>query len=89
MITNLNIGKDGRLGNQLYQYAALKSLSLENNYECVLPEINNTIWHGQVCLLQNFNLECKFEDTILIDNYYQEKSISDFDRSRHLLTAFK
>ena len=81
MITNLNIGKDGRLGNQLYQYAALKSLSLENNYECVLPEINNTIWHGQVCLLQNFNLKCKFEDTILIDNYYQEKSISDFDKN--------
>ena len=32
MITFLQLGKYGRLGNQLFQYAALKSLGLKKNY---------------------------------------------------------
>ena len=38
MITNINIGKYGRLGNQLYQYAAAFSLSKKLNTELWLPE---------------------------------------------------
>jgi hypothetical protein len=56
MITFINLGKYGRLGNQLYQYAALKSCSLKNKYICKIPDISNTYWHGQKCLLNNFQL---------------------------------
>lgn len=37
MITNLTIGKNGRLGNQIFQYAILKSISLKNGFDVVLP----------------------------------------------------
>ena len=37
MVTSIDIGENGRLGNQLFQYAAVKALALENNYDCVLP----------------------------------------------------
>jgi len=38
MITNINIGRYGRLGNQLYQYAAAFSLSKKLNTELWIPE---------------------------------------------------
>jgi hypothetical protein len=37
MITHKSIGYSGRLGNQMFQYAALKALSLETGFECLLP----------------------------------------------------
>ena len=33
MITFSQLGKHGRLGNQLFQYAALKGLSVKNGYD--------------------------------------------------------
>mgnify|MGYP003644091526 FL=1 len=57
MITFLQLGKHGRLGNQLFQYAALKSLGLKNDYEVKIPNPKIMTWHGQECLLDNFNLE--------------------------------
>jgi hypothetical protein len=55
MITNIHLGVDGRLGNQLFQYAALKSLSLHTGNECVLPNLTDRLWHGQSCLLDNLH----------------------------------
>jgi hypothetical protein len=40
MITNLSIGHNGRLGNQIFQYAILKCISFQNNYQVVLPKEN-------------------------------------------------
>lgn len=40
MITNLSIGHCGRLGNQIFQYAILKCISLKHGYEIVLPKEN-------------------------------------------------
>jgi|TARA_R100000455_G_C6272415_1_gene129184 hypothetical protein len=37
MITNLSLGRYGRLGNQIFQYAMLKAISVRNNQEIVLP----------------------------------------------------
>jgi hypothetical protein len=37
MITHNSIGYSGRLGNQMFQYAALKALSLETGFKCFLP----------------------------------------------------
>ena len=45
----------GRLGNQLYQYATLRSIGLKNNYNITI-NIDNFEWHGQKCLLNNFNI---------------------------------
>ena len=60
MITFLELGKYGRLGNQLFQYAALKSIALKNGYQCKIPNPEVMDWHGQKCLLSELNLEADF-----------------------------
>tara|TARA_R100001086_G_scaffold105190_1_gene52836 strand:- start:417 stop:1295 length:879 start_codon:yes stop_codon:yes gene_type:complete len=60
MITFLELGKHGRLGNQLFQYAALKGIALRNNYECKIPDPKQMMWHGQQCLLDQFNIESEY-----------------------------
>ena len=57
MITFSKLGELGRLGNQLFQYAALRGLSLKNNYEIFLPNLKIAEWHGQKCLLEEFNMK--------------------------------
>jgi hypothetical protein len=44
----------GRLGNQLFQYATLRSIGLKNNYNISIN--TNFEWHGQKCLLNHFNI---------------------------------
>jgi hypothetical protein len=41
MITNITIGHNGRLGNQIFQYAMLKVISLEHGYNIILPKENS------------------------------------------------
>ena len=49
------LGRCGRLGNQMFQLAAIKSLSLKNKSQAYLPEdIDTRITDGQNCLLQYF-----------------------------------
>jgi hypothetical protein len=49
------IGRCGRLGNQMFQLAALKALSLKNNSQVYLPEnLDTRVADGQNCLLHNF-----------------------------------
>jgi hypothetical protein len=81
MITFQQIGSYGRLGNQLFQYAILKSISLKKGYEIVLPNfINNKIWHNQPCLLNNFKLpSCRFEENIFYEQTYSEKNLRSYD----------
>ena len=59
MITMLNLGCNGRLGNQLFQYAALRSAGLSNNIEVKIPNQSSMYWHGQNSLLNRFNIEAK------------------------------
>lgn len=40
MITNLNIGYNGRLGNQMFQFASLIGIANKNNYEAFVPSQN-------------------------------------------------
>jgi len=56
MITNLILGADGRLGNQLFQYAALRALGLKNDYTVAIPDPKDREWHGQHCLLDEFRI---------------------------------
>ena len=60
MITFMDLGSYGRLGNQLFQYAALKSLGLKNNYEVKIPDPTSKTWHGQDCLLDQLNIDCDY-----------------------------
>ena len=72
MITFPQLGQVGRLGNQLFQYAALKGLGLRKNYTVKIPRFDDLIWHGQECLLKNFNLDVDFLDsTDKIKSIYQ------------------
>jgi hypothetical protein len=57
MITFNELGQYGRLGNQLFQYAALRALSLEKGYKISLPPLDNRVWHGQKCLLNSFKIK--------------------------------
>jgi hypothetical protein len=84
MITSFNLGTNGRLGNQLFQYAALKAVGLENNYEVKIPNPNSATWHGQECLLGNFNISSNFltrEDAASIKYIYNEQDHTKVDLS--------
>jgi hypothetical protein len=52
------LGRYGRLGNQLFQYASLKGIAAKCNLKPAIPELSNKNWHGQRCLLDEFRLEC-------------------------------
>lgn len=72
MITCKCIGSYGRLGNQFFQYAALKSLALKNNYELGIPFDGSH--HNQQCLLKYFNLDCKEIDKDFTNKFsYKEE----------------
>ena len=60
MITFSHLGSLGRLGNQLFQYAALKSVALDGGFSAKIPHPDNLFWHGQECQLKHFNLECEY-----------------------------
>ena len=82
MITFTQLGKYGRLGNQLFQYAALRGIALEKNLEAKIPDFNNSHWHGQKCVLDNFNLSLKKytqEDVNKLKYRYTERNPEGFD----------
>lgn len=60
MITFLELGRYGRLGNQMFQYAALKAIALDNGYECKIPDPKTMRWHGQECLLDELSIESSY-----------------------------
>jgi len=83
MITFVELGKYGRLGNQLFQYAALKSLGLKKGYEVKIPNLSYMFWHGQSCLLRNFDIEAEYltpEDYKKINFLYAESNVDLFDK---------
>ena len=47
MITFSKLGKYGRLGNQLFQYAILIVIREKIGYEIKLHDLSKTVWHGQ------------------------------------------
>lgn len=75
MITFENLGNLGRLGNQLFQYAALLGLAKKNGYEIKIPNPDNKNWHGQTSQLNEFNIEAKFltpDDRLNLKYSYNE-----------------
>lgn len=51
MITYSKLGRNGRLGNQMFQYAAARAASFNTNSIFAIPDNND--------LIQMFNLNCK------------------------------
>ena len=84
MVTFTELGRLGRLGNQLFQYAALRSLGLSKGYEVKIPNPSDCEWHGQRCLLGNFSLECDYlnrADVESIRHLYREPDINRYDKN--------
>lgn len=90
MITHKSIGYSGRLGNQMFQYAALKVISLLMKQPIILPDNTNIKQDGcfdftnnkwipyKLDLLDCFDLNCqigKIEgDEVVLDGYFQSYS---------------
>tara|TARA_R100000458_G_C8266411_1_gene241444 strand:+ start:399 stop:1283 length:885 start_codon:yes stop_codon:yes gene_type:complete len=82
MITSLSLGINGRLGNQLFQYAALRALGLKNNYEVKIPQPESRAWHGQECLLNYLNIEAEYlskDDMLKLKHRYLEPNYMVYD----------
>ena len=84
MITFLELGSFGRLGNQLFQYAALRALGLEKGYEVKIPNPSSKEWHGQKCFLEQFNITSPYvqqADLSSLEHLYTEKNPAEIDPS--------
>jgi hypothetical protein len=82
MVTFHKLGELGRLGNQLFQYAALKGLASKNGYSAKIPNPQTMNWHGQTCLLDRFNIECHYltkDDVNTLQNLYEEPNWQKYD----------
>jgi len=82
MITFHKLGELGRLGNQLFQYAALKGLATKKGYTVKIPDPSTMEWQGQKCLLDKFNLDCEYltdEDKKSIKIIYNEPTWQKYD----------
>ena len=84
MVTFHKLGELGRLGNQLFQYAALKGLASKNGYTAKIPNPNTMEWQGQRCLLDKFNLDCEYltdDDKKSIKHIYNELNWQTQDKN--------
>ncbi len=94
MITYLNLGNGGRLGNQMFQYATLLSVATKNGYEYGIPfENENNLYshldlntkqliYNSMDLLKAFNLSCNnVKDKTTFINKFNEKEGWKFDKS--------
>ena len=81
MVTFFELGRLGRLGNQLFQYAALRSLALERGYESKIPDPKTCTWHGQTSLLGELNIESSYlsqQDVGHIRHHYREPDYMNY-----------
>lgn len=81
MITFSQLGNYGRLGNQLFQYAMLKSVSIETGYQIKIPNPSDIVFHNQNCYLDKFNIDCDYlsdRDLRSINNRFVEPNHSSF-----------
>lgn len=80
MITFSQLGSYGRLGNQIFQYALLKSVNIKTGYDIVLPHnLYNRTYHGQKCLLNNFKLPSCNYGKISFEHMFTEKQNRLYD----------
>jgi len=73
MIGFNHIGSQGRLGNQMFQYAALRGIAKTKGYEFCIPESNFKNEWEEHQLFEAFTLPNLKNKKFLSGNYYQEK----------------
>jgi hypothetical protein len=92
-----DLGSKGRLGNQLFQIAAMLALSFETNAKITLPyDLYTRVMHGQQCLLGYFkhNLSLMNNEEAYRHNYQNKISIvfpqenDKWDREGFINTKF-
>jgi hypothetical protein len=84
MITNLGIGYNGRLGNQLFQFAALYGTAKINGYEFVIPRSNTNANYSKTMDGKPVVFRLELVDCFEIDHLLGEpKYISLVARERH------
>lgn len=88
MITHKSIGYSGRLGNQMFQYATLKAVSLETGFPCYLPnntkikldgafDFTNNKWISyKLDLLDCFDINSPILENQYIESTYQEQEFN-------------
>ena len=82
MITFSKIGEYGRLGNQLFQYAAVRALALTKGFDLVIPDPKTKRWHGQDCLLKEFSIpEALFGEASGLPYIYFEQDALQYNPS--------
>ena len=60
MIVFQKLGWHGRLGNCMFQFAAMKSLAKHLNIKAKIPiDLKYRVWDNQQCLLPHFKLNCE------------------------------
>lgn len=79
MIYFEQLGSLGRLGNQMFQYAALRGLCLKKGYETVLPDLITRRSEGQKSLLPEFNIIENKSNLNIIKHKYIEPDWRKFD----------
>ena len=81
MITFSKLGEYGRLGNQLFQLALLKSVQMKTGYDIFLREDSlYKNWHGQQSLIKNFKLPSIEYKNIRINQTFHEKELRTYDK---------
>jgi len=80
MIGFNHLGRHGRLGNQMFQYAALRGIANLKGYNFCIPGSEFKDQWNDHQLFEAFNLPNLNTQKILPGNYYQEKQFHyDFD----------
>jgi hypothetical protein len=86
VITFSKLGEYGRLGNQLFQYAVIRSVSLSRGYELKIPDPSKVFAQNQRCQLDQFNIECDYLQPEDIDSL--KYTISEPDHTKLHTSVF-
>jgi len=76
MIGHNHIGKNGRLGNQMFQYAALRGIAAKHDYEWCIPPSDFHNEHKDHQLFEAFKLPSVKNIEMLSATYVEEKSFT-------------
>ena len=82
MILNPQLGRDCRLGNQLFQQAAIEGLSLVKGYDIGTPPKLTMGHHGQAAPLEKFKIDLPpIKNIFDLESYsvYLEKNPMSYD----------
>ena len=79
MIGHNHLGRNGRLGNQMFQYAALRGIAAKHRYEWCIPPSDFRNEHKDHQLFDAFKLPSVEHVELFGATYLEEKSFT-FDQ---------